>query len=283
MPLSSGMSIHDDTKHKGSAKRDVVNGVAALDAGGALLAPGPALSLTRNTSNNILIRERTSGEHPIYFTRIGPDDFEVLIMSGGGYRVVQLANMKDAANGIAGLDASAKVPDSLLEYPILGHGPTLHTDVTRKIFMPANEAYILSGASSHYGYAPTVEGGANVDEPIMHLSMYVPDDFVSFTSVKLLWLSTVASGNMDWDMAGEYAAGGEVYNTHSDTPANGISATGGAMVINFQEAPNPLTLSSLSAGNFLSLRATRWGSLGSDTINAAVHFLGLVFEYIADQ
>lgn len=32
MPLSSGLSIHDDSKHKGSAKRDVVGGVAPLDA-----------------------------------------------------------------------------------------------------------------------------------------------------------------------------------------------------------------------------------------------------------
>lgn len=32
MPLSSGLSIHDDTKHKGSAKRGAASGVAGLDA-----------------------------------------------------------------------------------------------------------------------------------------------------------------------------------------------------------------------------------------------------------
>lgn len=32
MPLASGLGIHDDTKHKGSAKRAIADGVAPLDA-----------------------------------------------------------------------------------------------------------------------------------------------------------------------------------------------------------------------------------------------------------
>lgn len=33
MPLASGLGIHDDTKHKGSAKRALAGGVAPLDVG----------------------------------------------------------------------------------------------------------------------------------------------------------------------------------------------------------------------------------------------------------
>lgn len=38
MPLSVGVSVHDDSAHTGNAKRETINGLAGLDAGGEVIA-----------------------------------------------------------------------------------------------------------------------------------------------------------------------------------------------------------------------------------------------------
>jgi hypothetical protein len=109
MPFyGSTTGIHDDLKHTGSAKRDTAGGVAGLDGLGNLLAKFEGVKLARNTSNNIYIYERTSGEKVIYFNRVAPDDFEAYMRESGAWKHVQTESMKDTANGIAGLDANVK-------------------------------------------------------------------------------------------------------------------------------------------------------------------------------
>ena len=85
--------------------KDVVNGIAALDAGGAVLAPGSELKLTRDGSNNIEVVERTSGDIVFRWTRVGVNDFECRVNCGGVACIIQNDGMKDIAGGIAGLDS----------------------------------------------------------------------------------------------------------------------------------------------------------------------------------
>lgn len=157
-------------------------------------------------------------------------------------------------------------------------------DVTRELFLPANAGWIEYGSSAGFGprYA-AVKGSANAWEPGVSFAFKVPDDFVSFSSLKAVWGSLAASGNMYWVLKAYYAAAGEVYNTHADDPVKGVTATGGNGIINVQEPANPLTLASLAKGDYLGVYFDREGSSGSDTLNSDMWLLGLLFTYVAKQ
>jgi len=163
------------------------------------------------------------------------------------------------------------------------HGAAKHTDVTRELFIPANACYIAAGTSGLLSQHQRVSGGANADEPDVHFSLKVPDDFVSFGSVKAVWAAVPASGNMYWRILANYGASGEDYAAHTDSPAIGVTATGGATLVNVQEPANPLTLSSLAAGDYIGIRFFREGTHASDTINDVVYLLGILFTYTASQ
>lgn len=119
MPLSGGTSgAHDDSMHQGSAKRDVAEGLAGLDVGGHVLAPGYRFTAARGAAEQITIRERTSDERVVRFIRIGANDYEARVNVGGVEKVVQHAGLKDVVNGIAALDAAGAllVPGSKIYY-----------------------------------------------------------------------------------------------------------------------------------------------------------------------
>lgn len=119
MPFQvGGVALHDGYQHYGSAARDAANGVAGLGAGGQVLAPGSYVELTRDGTEDVELWERTSGEIIGRWRRTGVDDYTQFIHCGGVACTIQHSGMKNAANGIAGLDASAdvllaQIPDAL--------------------------------------------------------------------------------------------------------------------------------------------------------------------------
>lgn len=163
------------------------------------------------------------------------------------------------------------------------HGAAQHTDVTRELWLPANEGFVSTGTPTVLNNYPSVSGGANADEPRVYLSLKVPDDFVSFTSVKALWICGVGGQDMYWQILGRYAASGESRVEHADEPVLGVTVNGGASVMNVQEPANPLTLVNLAAGDYLGLKFNRIGSDALDTLDVGMYFLGLLFTYTANQ
>lgn len=89
-----------------SGMKDVADGIAALDGSGDLLVPGSELHLTRTGAGWTFIKERTSDEVILQFKRWGVEDYTPSVLSSGAPSPIQLANMKNVANGIAGLDAN---------------------------------------------------------------------------------------------------------------------------------------------------------------------------------
>jgi microcystin-dependent protein len=98
------------TELDAASKKDVVGGVAALDASGFLLAKGAGILFPRTGSNDVHIYERTSGEEAYAFHRVGADDYTFYIKESNVWKRFQTESMKSVANGIAGLDAASKVP-----------------------------------------------------------------------------------------------------------------------------------------------------------------------------
>lgn len=157
------------------------------------------------------------------------------------------------------------------------------TDVTRELFIPANEGYIEAGTRINRSSYAVVQGAADTDTPIIWFTVKVPDDFVSFTKVEAVWASPAVTGNMWWGMGADYAAVGEDSSMHSDNPEAGETATGGADIMNVQRPKNPLTLADLAAGDYLGLVFTRYGSNAADTLDTVVDLLGILFTYTAEQ
>lgn len=163
------------------------------------------------------------------------------------------------------------------------HGATEHHNVTRELFLPANEGRIVVGTPYSYGKYATVEGTANANQPTVELTMKVPDDFVSFTSLQAVWATAAAGGNMYWWLVAFYAASGEAYNIHNDQPALGATANGGANIMNVQAPANPLTLANLAKGDYIGVEFLRQGTDVLDTLDTDMYLFGLLFTYVAEQ
>ena len=170
-----------------------------------------------------------------------------------------------------------------IPYTLEIHGAAKHTDITREIFLPANEGFVHTGTPFFVLRYAVVLGGANLDEPSIFFAMKVPDGFVSFTKVEAVWWSAAAAGNMYWRLQARYAAGGEASDIHHDSPAFGVTATGGNKIVNVQEPVNALLLANLAPGDYLGMQFQRAGADVLDTLDEDVRFLGLLFTYVANQ
>jgi hypothetical protein len=175
---------------------------------------------------------------------------------------------------VSGVLALARIPN---------HGADKHIDVTRELFILATTGYIEAGSMVGHANQGVVRGGANEDAPVVCHLMKVPDDFVSFLSLKAVWVSPAISGNMYWRIDANYGASGEESVTYQEEGTYGTTATGGENIINVQEPANPLSLAGLAKGDYLGLRFRREGSHASDTLDAVVDLFGLLFTYTAEQ
>jgi len=163
------------------------------------------------------------------------------------------------------------------------HGAAQHTDVTRELFIPA-ACFPSEGVSSG---ALGIYATMDLSDSVLdrgYFTTKVPDDFVSFSSVKLVW-TCLGGGvnNMYWKLIAWYAAQGEAYNLHTDTPAYGVTASGGNSLLNVQEPPNPLTLVNLAIGDYLGFCLYRDAAHANDTLGQTTYNLGLLFTYVANQ
>lgn len=173
-----------------------------------------------------------------------------------------------------------KTVNLLAQIPV--HGAVQHTDITREIFLPACEGHFSGAAAAHISdYSAVLIADGDVAD--IYMTMKVPVDFVSFTSVKVIWVAEVAVGNMYWYLSANYAACGEHDATHSDNPVLGVTATGGAGITNCQEPANALTLASLAVGDLLGIHFLNVSVDPSDTLDADRYIYGLLFTYVANQ
>ena len=104
---SSGMIVHDDVSHTGTAKRDTNGGVAGLGAVGDVLAKSPRIQLQRDVGDFVYLRERTSGEDMMALYRSGANDYDAVVFEGGLMKQILTESFKGVANQLATLDAKA--------------------------------------------------------------------------------------------------------------------------------------------------------------------------------
>ena len=146
---------------------------------------------------------------------------------------------------------------------------------------PISNAWIDSDMTS-WGILLSSTAASNV-----FFNFKVPDDFVSFSKVELIWRNWAASTSeqMYWGMSGVYAHEGEnmvigaASSNHYDNPGStyqSVPATNGIVIVN--EPTLPLTLSNLAIGDYIGVRVTRGGTEANDDTGAAM-VLGMLFTY----
>ncbi len=177
--------------------------------------------------------------------------------------------------GLSGLLADAQTP--------LSHGAAKHTNITRELFIPAtNDIHASATVNQFNAFWSCV---TFVDDRVVAIyqTFKVPDDFVSFISLKCVWATPAAAGNMSWKMGCHWAAHGEIESTHTEYPGTGQTASGGADIIVAQEPPTPLNLANLALGDYVGAKMVREGDDVLGTINDIVEVLGILFTYTANQ
>ncbi|GAI58775.1 unnamed protein product, partial [marine sediment metagenome] len=166
----------------------------------------------------------------------------------------------------------------------LDHGRDKHTDVTRYKFYPfyndvnANAALALFQAHSFVNMPDAVITEVPVE-------FRVPDDFVSFTSMKLVWSATnaAAARNMYWRLTAGYGTAGESFRNTLEAAAYGVTAWTASEIIHEQTGANALTMATLGLGDYVGVKVWRDGGHVNDTIGATVKAFGILLTYVADH
>jgi len=162
----------------------------------------------------------------------------------------------------------------------------LKSSTVQEVFIPPS---IFNYANAYYEWmypCILVVGGSSFNAGMgMLFSMKVPDDFVSFNKVEIMWAVVAAGSSLQtqWDFHAAWVSSGESMavvghaTSNTEDTGYGLCNAAGADCLTLSQATNPLTLSGLARGDYLSLGVFR--STCSDTIGGSVYVHGLLFSY----
>ncbi len=154
---------------------------------------------------------------------------------------------------------------------------------TKGIFFAASEGVKEAGRDRIAWAFPGVKGDVDLFEPIVAIMKLVPDDYISFVSVKAVWYVPRLNENMYWYLEAGWTRAGDLVGYEAAWPP-AATPSSGSDIINVQEQEgSPLSLTGLQAGDFLGLIFNRYGTEPEDTLTADPNFFGLLFTYIAKQ
>ena len=160
------------------------------------------------------------------------------------------------------------------------HGADKHTNITRKVFIPATEGY-TTGDVEKYGFWNTVALDPDTLQEI-DVSFKIPEDYESGGTIKFLYIAGSASANnVIWHGKLYHAADGEHYqsNYSSDNTNTRAIETDAQL----HEVTTTLELTSPAKGDYVSLTLIRAAAEGTDNYILDWRILGFVFEYTAEQ
>ena len=161
----------------------------------------------------------------------------------------------------------------------------LKSSTVQEVFIPPS---IFNYANAYYEWmypCILVVGGSSFNAGMgMLFSMKVPDDFVSFNKVEIMWAAASASSLVaQWDLYAAWVSSGESMavagHATSNTEDTGYSLcnSAGSDRLQLSQTTNPLTLSALAKGDYLTLNVMR--STCSDTLGGSAYVHGLLFSY----
>ena len=182
---------------------------------------------------------------------------------------------------VAATPAEIKTLLALVAADLPDHGAAQHTNVTRELFIPCGMQY--SGGVVHIQLRTGIALDAAVDEYAFIEPFKVPDDFVSFGSLKLVWGAEAGVAGADWrcNPYCNYSANNESVTQHTDNPV--------ALTIDCPTANRiyvtdvGFTLANLAKGDYVGVYFNRDADHAEDTLAVDVVIVGLELSYVAEQ
>lgn len=161
------------------------------------------------------------------------------------------------------------------------HGIADHTNVARTLFISAQGCDTDASSSVvnvNFIYAIKFDDAA---QQHCYVNFMCPNDFVSITNIKVVWLTFGAGGAMLLQGQCDYGADGEAWNTHEDDTGETGVGSAGANIINTSVLTG--LFANLAKGDYCGLKFTRHGDDAADLVNANVYVLGFLLNYVAEQ
>lgn len=162
------------------------------------------------------------------------------------------------------------------------HGADKHKNVTRKLLISTGNYYTgtANGGDEEYDNI----GLSATTNQLIYFTFRVPSDFVSFTSLEVVWFGR-AGGTLGFDWVcnptASYCAVNELVTNYSQTP--------GAITIDVASARKVyvnavgLTLVGLATEDYVGVIILRAATNAADTWQQQIGVLGLLFTYVAEQ
>jgi|GEM_PF-5212801 len=160
------------------------------------------------------------------------------------------------------------------------HGASVHTDRTRTFLVAAH----------HYTSGDPTSTGVALDPSSVQKVVYrfgLPKDFVSLSSVKILWTvdaSDSSDHNVVFDINAKFGTPPGVYFQHDNNDSDNIIAISAYEMLNqWMFTIDSSAFSSIVQGDVVLLTVERDADHASDTFSNDVVILGLIVEYTADM
>jgi hypothetical protein len=253
--------------HQGSAKRDVADGVAALDALGHVLGQGSSLKLVRNGGGYLKIIDRTSGEELVQISRVGANTAWVYVRESNVLKRIQTESMKDVVSGIAALDAGGAVLAPGSEVKLTRDGSN-NIELIERTSADIVARWTRRGVNDYQAY---IHCGGAVCE-YQHSGMFPQEDYSNHLGATDNFTSTGTAGN---GTATPDAA------NHKMVLSTGVTVTGSAW---FEVAPTYTLGSKPIVANYIvqslvnGAAGERRSSIGfHDNFGAPLETDGLLF------
>ena len=191
------------------------------------------------------------------------------------------------ANAIGAIPGNARV-DHVHNHPAgLGtdlhhnedHGAAQHADVTRYKFYPVPTQVGDSPARINVqAYGVNMTDGNNL---LAALEGKIPSGFVSIVSVQPVIIA-LGDGDLVWRLESYYASNGQVRNVHNEVPGVVTTNVAAFDITELPDQSGSIFLALVEA-DYFALQFTRRGDLPGDTVDADVHYLGVLVGYTAEQ
>lgn len=162
------------------------------------------------------------------------------------------------------------------------HGATLHSNVTREIFLGPQSGYADRPHDIFQNFGVAVCRDAQNDH--VRFIWRVPDDFVSLVHVHVVVITEAAAADLDivWRVDTEYGGQGEDYDQHSYTALSDVTTTlTRKQIVELDDVSEALP--ALEAEDWVTIDFQRKGSEAADTLTLETEVIGCLIEYTAEQ
>lgn len=285
----------------GPAARDVrlrrsAAGIAIVDSNGAAAASSLRVEATAAQRASLLVQ--VAGEANARTALWGDGTLAGLELGSGAaardlraYRsAAKILTIDDTAGGAATLNVIGALQQGGVGASLIGHGPADHADITRKLFLPAQNGRTDGATATAIGASPNFTAAAAYADAATQgvvWTFQVPDDWASgVISLQPIWspgATDAVAHTVRWSITAQTVAAGVTVTAAGTTVTfTGASAARTIGVV-VNDTLTSTTLTPAAAGDLFRFTLQRIGADAADTYVGVVNLLGVIVSYTGNQ